>query len=108
MTNDKKAIEAKFDSHISKFNAEKEEESEQKSQRIQELEVYVKSIEDENESLKNKYEKDQAISQQKIEFMQVQVEQEKNQREEVRRNYERMIKTFQAGSRESVIGKEEA
>jgi hypothetical protein len=40
--------------------------------------------------------------------MQVQVEQEKNQREEVRRNYERMIKTFQAGSRESVIGKEEA
>ena len=40
--------------------------------------------------------------------MQVQVEQEKNQREEVRRNYDRMIKTFQAGQRESVIGKEEA
>ena len=34
MTSDKKALEAKFDSHISKFNAEKEEESELKSQRI--------------------------------------------------------------------------
>jgi hypothetical protein len=40
--------------------------------------------------------------------MLVQVEQEKSQREEVKRNYEKMIKTFQAGQRESVIGKEEA
>ena len=66
---EKKTVEQKYDSHISKFNAEKEEESEQKSQRIQELEAYLKQIEDENESLKNKYDKDQAISQQKIEFM---------------------------------------
>ncbi len=42
-----------------------------KSQRIKELEDYLKQVEEENESLKNKYEKDQAISQQKIEFMQV-------------------------------------
>jgi hypothetical protein len=47
---------------LSKFNAEKEEESEMKSQRIKELEDYLKQVEEENESLKNKYEKDQAIS----------------------------------------------
>lgn len=59
---DKKAVEAKYDSHLSKFNAEKEEESEQKSQRIHELEDFLKQLEEENESLKNKYEKDQAIA----------------------------------------------
>ena len=56
--NEKKTVEQKYDTHLSKFNAEKEEESEQKSQRIQELEAYMKQIEDENESLKNKYDKD--------------------------------------------------
>jgi len=66
---DKKTLEAKYDSHLSKYNAEKEEESEQKSQRIKELEVFLKQVEEENESLKNKYDKDQAIAQQKIEFM---------------------------------------
>lgn len=103
-----KQLESKYDKNISLFSSEAKEESAQKSLRIEELESLLKELAEENDHFKNKCEKDQAIAQQKLEFMQVQLEQEKNQREEVKRNYDRMIKTFQAGQRESVIGKEEA
>jgi hypothetical protein len=40
--NEKKALDLKFESHVSKFNAEQAEESELKTQRIQELDLYCK------------------------------------------------------------------
>lgn len=41
----------------------------EQSERIIELEAILKEIEDENEQLKSKYEKDYAISNQKLEFL---------------------------------------
>lgn len=60
--NDKKALDLKYETDISKFNAEQTEELETKTARIVELEECLKQVEEENERIKNIYEKDQAIS----------------------------------------------
>jgi len=65
-------------------------------------------VEEENDSLKSKFEKDQAINHQKMEFLQVQLDQERNQRQDEKRNHDRMLRSIQSSQRESVIGKEEA
>lgn len=78
------------------------------SERITELENFLKEVEDENEAMKQKIDKDQAINSQKMEFLQVQLDQERSQRQEEKRNHDRMLKSIQSSQRESVIGKEEA
>ena len=93
---------------MSLFSKEKEQEGLEQTERISELEMVLKEVEDENEALKSKFEKDHAITQQKMEFLQVQLDQERGQRQEEKKNHDRMLRSIQSSQRESVIGKEEA
>ena len=53
-----KQLETEFQSQISKQNNGAQEESAQKSLRIEELESLLKELAEENEHFKNKYEKE--------------------------------------------------
>ncbi len=54
---------------MGQLNSVKEQECVEQAERILELESVLKEIEDENEQLKSKYEKDFAITNQKLEFL---------------------------------------
>ena len=101
-------LKSKYEKEVNNFTQQKEQHLLEASERITELENILKEVEDENEAMKQKIDKDQAINQQKMEFLQVQLDQERSQRQEEKRNHDRMLKSIQSSQRESVIGKEEA
>jgi hypothetical protein len=101
-------LKSKYEKDITQFNQQKDGELQDSNERITELENFLKEVEDENEAMKQKIDKDMAINQQKMEFLQVQLDQERGQRQDEKKNHDRMLKSIQSSQRESVIGKEEA
>lgn len=55
-------LKAKFDTEITEFTQQKEQECQEQAERISELDQLVKELEDENDTLKSTFEKDQAIN----------------------------------------------
>jgi len=67
-------LKSKFENEVNNFTQQKEQHLLEASERITELENILKEVEDENEAMKQKIDKDQAINSQKMEFLQVQLD----------------------------------
>ncbi len=67
-------LKAKLDQEVAQMNLKRDTDMVEQSERIAELEAVCKEVEEENEVLKQKFEKEQAIAQQKMEFLQVQLD----------------------------------
>ena len=108
MTSTNADLQKRYETEMAAKTQAQEQEEQQNSERIQELEEIVKDLEDQTESLKSQAVKDAAVSKQKIEFMRLQLEQEQNQKAEQKLNHERILKSFRDSERQSVMSKEDA
>ena len=62
-------LKLKFDTEHTQFSKQKEQEVNSQAEQINELELIIKDLEEENDTLKSKLDKDQAINTQKNEFL---------------------------------------